>query len=149
MHYGSCIQGENRMLKRPFIAVVVIFIAWSLLDFVIHGLLLQEIYEATASLWRPMEEMNMTLMYIVTLAYTVCFVAIYDVFVSQKSVSTGIKYGALFGLAAGISMGFGSYTFMPIPWSLALSWFTGTLVESIVAGALAGAIIKQSDNRPV
>jgi len=134
------------MLKRPFIAVVVIFLAWSLLDFVIHGLLLQATYEATADLWRPMEEMNMTLMYIVTLAYTVCFVAIYDVFVSQKSVATGIKYGALFGLAAGISMGFGSYTFMPIPWSLALSWFTGTLVESIVAGALVGAIIKQSDN---
>ena len=134
------------MLKRPFIAVVVIFLAWSLLDFVIHGLLLQATYEATADLWRPMEDMNMTLMYIVTLAYTVCFVAIYDVFVSQKSVATGIKYGALFGLAAGISMGFGSYTFMPIPWSLALSWFTGTLVESIVAGALVGAIIKQSDN---
>ena len=133
-------------MKRPFIAVVVIFLAWSLLDFVIHGLLLQATYEATADLWRPMEEMNMTLMYIVTLAYTVCFVAIYDVFVSQKSVATGIKYGALFGLAAGISMGFGSYTFMPIPWSLALSWFTGTLVESIVAGALVGAIIKQSDN---
>ena len=134
------------MLKRPFIAVVVIFLAWSLLDFVIHGLLLQATYEATADLWRPMEDMNMTLMYIVTLAYTVCFVAIYDVFVSQKSVATGIKYGALFGLAAGISMGFGSYTFMPIPWSLALSWFTGTLVESIVAGALVGAIIRQSDN---
>lgn len=133
------------MLKRPLIAVVVIFMAWSILDFVIHGLLLQETYAATASLWRPMEEMNMTLMYIVTLAYTVCFVAIYDVLVSEKSIATGIKYGALFGLAAGISMGFGSYTFMPIPWSLALSWFTGTLVEAIVAGALVGAIIKQTD----
>ena len=133
------------MSKRPLIAVVVIFMAWSVLDFVIHGLLLQETYAATASLWRPMEEMNMTLMYIVTLAYTVCFVAIYDVLVSEKSIATGIKYGALFGLAAGISMGFGSYTFMPIPWSLALSWFTGTLVEAIVAGALVGAIIKQTD----
>ena len=133
------------MLKRPLIAVVVIFMAWSILDFVIHGLLLQETYAATASLWRPMEEMNMTLMYIVTLAYTVCFVAIYDVLVSEKSIATGIKYGALFGLAAGISMGFGSYTFMPIPWSLALSWFTGTLAEAIVAGALVGAIIKQTD----
>jgi len=133
-------------LKRPFIAVVVIFLAWSLLDFVIHGLLLQATYKATASMWRPMEEMNMALMYIVTLAYTVCFVAIYDVFVCQKSMATGIKYGALFGLGAGISMGFGSYTFMPIPWSLALSWFTGTLVESLVAGALVGAIIRQSDN---
>jgi len=135
------------MLKRPLIAVVVIFMAWSVLDFVIHGLLLKEMYAATASLWRPMEEMNMTLMYIVTLAYTVCFVAIYDVLVSEKSITTGIKYGALFGLAAGISMGFGSYTFMPIPWSLALSWFTGTLVEAIVAGFLVGIIIKQPENR--
>lgn len=130
------------MLKRTFLAVVAVFIAWSILDFVIHGMFLQSTYEATANLWRPMEEMNMPLMYIVTLAYTVCFVVIYDVFVSEKSISAGIKFGALFGLAAGISMGFGSYSYMPIPLSLALSWFAGTLVESIVAGALAGALIK-------
>jgi len=131
------------MLKRIVFAIVTIFIAWSVLDMVIHGMLLQKTYEATASLWRPMEEMDMTLMYLVTLAYTACFVFIYSIFVDNKSVTTGIKFGALFGLAAGISMGFGSYSYMPIPLSLAVSWFAGTLVEAIVAGALVGVIVKQ------
>lgn len=131
------------MLKRIIFAIVTIFIAWSVLDMVIHGMLLQKTYEATANLWRPMEEMDMTLMYIVTLAYTACFVFIYSVFVGNKSVATGIKFGALFGLAAGISMGFGSYSYMPIPLSLAVSWFTSTLIEAIVAGALVGVIVKQ------
>ena len=136
------------MLKRTILAVVVTFIAWSILDFVIHGVLLQPTYEATASLWRPMDEMNMPLMYLVTLAYMACFVALYAVFVGEKSISTGIKFGALFGLATGISMGFGSYSYIPIPLSLASSWFAGTLVQSIVAGGLVGAIIKPEGRSP-
>ncbi|MGB5397955.1 MAG: hypothetical protein WBN96_12465 [Gammaproteobacteria bacterium] len=130
------------MLKRPLIAIVVIFITWSILDFIIHGIFLQATYEATANLWRPMEDMDMPLMYAVTLVYTVCFVMIYAIFVTDKSLTAGIQFGALFGIAAGISMGFGSYTYMPIPLSLAWSWFAGTLFEAIVAGALASLILK-------
>ena len=129
-------------MKRLIIAIVAVFVLWSLLDMIIHGLLLQETYEATAYLWRPMEEMNMLLMYIVILAYAICFVLIYHSFVSRKSIATGLQFGILFGLAAGISMGFGTYSYMPIPLSLAISWFAGTLVELTVAGALVGAIIK-------
>jgi len=131
------------MLKHSILATVVIFIVWSIMDFVIHGLFLRETYEATASLWRPMDEVDMPLMYAVTLVYAVCFVVLYDVFVGSKSISTGIKFGALFGLAAGVAMGFGSYSYMPIPLSLAVSWLVGTLLELIVAGAIVGAIIKQ------
>ena len=131
------------MIKRTVAAIALVFIAWSILDFMIHGVFLQHSYEATASLWRPMEEMNMPLMYLVTLAYTACFVLIYQIFVRDKSILTGIWFGALFGLAAGISMGFGSYSYMPIPLSLAFSWFAGTLVESVVAGAIVGVVMKR------
>ena len=78
------------MRKRAALAVVAVFIAWSILDFVIHGLLLKTIYEETAGLWRPMEEMKMPLMYVVTLIYTVCFVAIYGLLVRNKTVKSGI-----------------------------------------------------------
>ena len=130
------------MIKKTILSIIVIFIAWSLLDFVIHGILLEQSYAATAHLWRPMEEMNMPLMYLVTLAYIACFVLIYAIFIRNKSLFTGIKFGALFGTAAGISMGFGSFSYMPIPLSLAVSWFAGMLLESIVAGALVGLILK-------
>ncbi len=130
------------MMKRSIISVIVIFIVWSVLDFVIHGILLQSIYEATASLWRPMEEMNMPVMTFVTFAYSVCFVVIYGYFINKKSLLTGIKFGGILGLAVGISMGFGSYSYMPIPISLAWSWFAGTLIEHIAAGALVDSILK-------
>ena len=55
------------MIKRTMISIIAIFVAWSLLDFVIHGVLLQQAYVDTAHLWRPMHEMNMPLMYLVTL----------------------------------------------------------------------------------
>lgn len=130
------------MVKRAILAVAAVFIAWSILDFVIHGLLLGPTYEATANLWRPMEEMKMSLMHLVNLVYTICFVAIYGFVVSEKSFPMGIKYGALYGLATGISMGFGTYCVQPIPVHLAWTWLIGTFVECIVAGALIGAILK-------
>lgn len=130
------------MVNRMLLAIVAVFIAWSALDFIIHGVLLMPIYEATAGLWRPMDEMNMPLMYAVTLVFTVCFVLIYVLLVERRSLSSGILYGTLFGLATGVSMGFGSYTYMPIPLTLAVGWFFGVLVELIVAGAITGALLK-------
>lgn len=130
------------MIKRSILTVIATFIAWSLIDFVVHGFLLQGAYESTADLWRPMEEMKMGLMYLVTLLYLICFVAIYATCIGEKSICSGMRFGFLFGLAAGISMGFGSYSYMPIPASLAWIWFAGVLVECTIAGLLAGVIIK-------
>jgi hypothetical protein len=130
------------MTKRTVWAVVAVFLVWSLLDFILHGLLLRSIYEATPNLWRPVNQMNMPLMYFVTLVFTACFVLIYRLLVGQKSLASGILFGALLGLATGTSMGFGSYSYMPIPLTLAWSWFFGSWIEAIAAGAIVGAIIK-------
>jgi hypothetical protein len=130
------------MLKRTILTVVVVFIVWSVLDFIIHGILLRSTYEATANLWRPMDQMNMPLMYFVTLVFSACFVLIYRLLVGQKSLVSGIKFGALFGLATGVSMGFGSYTYMPIPLTLAWTWFVGSWIEAMAGGAIVGALIK-------
>ena len=93
------------MLKRSAIAVVLVFLVWSGMDMVIHGMLLGPIYEATASLWRPMEQMNMPLMYFVSVVSAIGFVAIYALLVNQKSLAAGVKLGLLFGLVAGICPG--------------------------------------------
>jgi hypothetical protein len=44
------------MVKRTIWAIVAVFIARSILDFILHGLLLRSAYEATATLWRPMDQ---------------------------------------------------------------------------------------------
>tara|TARA_B110000967_G_C18580269_1_gene409302 strand:- start:36 stop:437 length:402 start_codon:yes stop_codon:yes gene_type:complete len=129
------------MLKGIVLAIVAIFIAWSALDFIIHGMLLKETYEATAHLWRTMQETNMMLMHAVTLAIATCFVLLYERCVSEKSVSMGLKLGVLFGLAAGI-MSASAYVYMPISFTLAIDWFVGTLVKFVVAGWLVGLFVK-------
>jgi predicted cobalt transporter CbtA len=123
------IKKELVMMKRTILAIIAVFILWSILDFVIHGVILNEPYQATADLWRPMEEMKMGLMYVTGLIYSICFVLIYALLVKEKSTIAGLKYGLLFGLAVGVSMGYGSYSVMPVPYSMAFIWFMGSVVE--------------------
>lgn len=129
------------MLKGIVLAIVAIFIAWSALDFIIHGMLLKETYEATAHLWRTIQDTNMMLMHAVTLAVAICFVLLYQRCVSEKSVAMGLKFGVLFGLAAGI-MSASAYVYMPISLMLAIDWFIGTLVKFVIAGWLVGLFVK-------
>jgi hypothetical protein len=63
------------MVKKILIAGVVVFIAWSVVDFIVHGWILQGAYAATARLWRPMAEMKMGLMYFTTLISALAFSA--------------------------------------------------------------------------
>lgn len=130
-------------MKRTLLAVVAVFLAWSALDFVIHGVVLQSSYMATPQLWRPMNEMKMPVMYLAVLIAAVAFVAVYVRFFAQKGIRTGAEYGAWFGLGAGVSMAYGSYSVMPIPYVMALGWFLGTLVEGVAAGVIVGLVIRK------
>ena len=131
------------MMKRIVLAVLAVFVAWSVLDIVIHGVILAPTYRDTAQLWRPMNEMKMGLMHVVVLISAAVFVGLYAFFVGKKSVATGIKFGLLFGIGAGISMGYGTFAVQPIPYKIAFTWFAGTVVEATVAGWLTGLIVKE------
>jgi len=50
--------GGPVMLRKSIIATVIIFILWSIVDFLLHGLILRSAYADTSQLWRPMEEMS-------------------------------------------------------------------------------------------
>ena len=137
------------MLKRTILAVIAVFAVWQALDFVIHGVLLAKSYEATASLWRPMNEMKMGLMLGVGLVAAVTFVWLYALLVRDKSVCNGVKYGLLFGVGTGFGMGFGMYCVMPVPVSMAWVWFLGSVVETAIGGLLVGWIVKAPAAAPV
>jgi hypothetical protein len=136
-------------MGRIVVAIIAVCVVWMVLDFVIHGLILAKGYEATASLWRPMEEIKMGLLRVVTLLAAIPFVLIYALFFGKKDLITGIKYGALFGFGTGVSMGYGPFAVMPIPYYMAFTWFLGTLVEGVAAGALVGLFLKDETTSPV
>ncbi len=130
------------MKKRSMLAVAAVFLAWSVMDFLLHGVILASSYAATAALWRPMQEMKMTVMYLSVLIAALCFVLVYALFFARRGVSIGLRYGVLFGVGAGVSMGYGSYSVMPIPYHMALTWFLGTVIEAAVGGVILGAIVR-------
>jgi hypothetical protein len=128
------------MAKKIILSVIVVFMVWSILDFVIHQLILGASYQATPNLWRPMAEMKMGLMYGVVFLVSIAFVCLYAFLVKNQGIKTGFLYGVIYGLAAGLSMGYGTYSYMPIPYHMALTWFLGSVVEYIAAGLIVGWI---------
>ena len=128
------------MAKKIIYSVIFVFVVWSILDYVIHQLILGASYQATPNLWRPMAEMKMGLMYVVVLLVSIAFVCLYALFVGKRGVKTGFLFGLIYGLGAGISMGYGSYSYMPIPYHMAFTWFLGSVVEFTLAGLIVGAI---------
>ena len=107
----------------------MILIAWTALDVLIHRVLLRQIYENNASLWRPFDQLNIVLIYVVTFVLIGTFLGTYWLLVRPKSLAAGIGLGAFIGLALGISAGFGTYIHMPIPLTLAWGWLIGGLLK--------------------
>lgn len=141
--WGCNLGGDETMTKRIVLAIIAVFVAWQVLDMVMHGVLLMHIYRETASLWRPVLEMNLGLKAVVGMVSAVCFVLLYAWLVRPKSWAAGLAYGLIFGVGTGFAMGFGTYSVMPIPKSLAVAWLAGTVVESAIAGLLTGWIVKE------
>ncbi len=132
------------MNKRIIIAILLVYLCWFVLDFLIHNIVLADAYAATAQFWRPMEEMKMGLMQVVSVVAASVFVLIYALWFKEHSVTSGLKFGLLYGIGGGIGMGYGMYSVMPIPYIMAISWFLGTVVEMGAAGLIAGLVIKRS-----
>jgi hypothetical protein len=130
------------MARKSIIAGAIIFILWAVIDFIMHGIILGNAYAATASLWRPMEDMSIGLIYLVSAVSVSAFTAIYAAYVQPKTMKAALGYGLIFGIGAGFSMGYGSYAVMPLPQMIAVTWFLGTAIKSVLAGALLGAVVK-------
>ena len=131
-------------MKRPLFAGLAILIAWMVVDVLLHRLFLAPLYDASRELWRPFDQMNVTLIYVVTVVLISVVVGIYRLLVRPKSVGTGLALGAFIGLALGVSAGLGTFIHMPIPPAVAWGWFVGGWLKGLVAGAIAGAVIVES-----
>jgi hypothetical protein len=135
-------------MKRQVGAGVAILVAWMLLDVLTHRLFLAPIYEASTGQWRPFDQMNVWLIYAVTLLLIGVFIAVYALLVRPKSLGAGLALGAFIGFALGVSSGFGTFIHMPIPVQLAWGWFIAGWLKGVAAGAIVGFMIVDSAGPP-
>ncbi len=131
------------MLLPLVLSALAILVAWTVVDVLLHRLVLRPLYADNSSLWRPFDQLNVGLIYVVTFALIAAFVGTYWLLISPKSVGTGVAFGAVLGFALGLATGGGTYIHMPIPRALAWGWLVGGL-KGVVAGAILGALIPAS-----
>ncbi len=97
-----------------------------LFDWLYHGVILLPMYEQTASLWRPMQEMEALMPFCVmwhllrAIIIAWILVHVYE----ARGTADYLRFGLYLGLLMGI-LPFGSYVYMPIPIMLAVAWLAG------------------------
>jgi len=130
--------------KQWLLASVAVFVVIAVLEFLIHGVLLADMYRQTASVWRPEAEMQkmMWVFWVGILVFSPFFVLIYvkGYEKGKPGLGQGFRYGLYVGVMLSVMNSFGWYVMLAIPLALAFYWFLAILVEFIVAGVAAGFV---------
>jgi len=131
------------------LAAVLIFTSWTLVDTFAHRFVLQRLYAASPTIWRPSDELNPWLITGVSMALVAVFVVVYGWFIRPKSLVAGLRFGVVLGVGFGVASGFGSYIHSPIPLSLAWAWTVLGTGKGVIAGVLLGALIAKGEGSVV
>jgi hypothetical protein len=130
--------------KRWLLASVAVVVVIGVLEFLIHGVLLSDMYKQTASVWRSEAEMQkmMWVFWAGILVLAPFFVLIYakGYEKGKPALGQGFRYGLYVGAMLSVMHSFGWYVLLPIPLALAFYWFLAILVEFIAAGVAAGMV---------
>lgn len=130
------------MSKNVWIGAGVVFVLLVVLGMVIHGVLLRPIYATMEGMMRPEADMKMWIIFVVDAVVAYFFTLIFSKGYENKGIAEGVRYGLYIGVMFGISMGYGTYASMPVPYSLALQWFLYSIVEYIICGVALAFVFK-------
>jgi hypothetical protein len=131
------------MLIPLLLSGLAILMAWTVFDILLHRLVLRPYYAQDPQLWRPFDQLNVALIYLVTFTLIACYVLAYWLLIRPKSLGAGIGFGSFLGLALGLAVAGGTYIHMPIPRALAWAWLVGGCLKGIAAGGILGALIRE------
>lgn len=133
--------------KRWLLASVAVVVVMGALEFLIHGVLLSDIYRRTASVWRSEAEMRqmMWVFWAGILVFAPFFALIYvkGYEKDKPGLGQGFRYGLYVGVMLSVMNGFGWYVLLPIPLALAFYWFLAIPAEFIAAGVAAGLVYRE------
>ncbi len=127
-------------MKKVLIGAAAVFITISVLDYLIHGVLLASAYKETAGIWRPDMESKMWIFSLVSLIGSFFFSLIFSKGYEGKGIMEGVRYGAYIGIWMSTGMAYGTYGMIAIPYTMALQWFLYGIVEWIACGVVLSLV---------
>jgi hypothetical protein len=131
-------------MPRFILAALAAFVAMMVFNFLWHGLLLESMYKATMSLWRPQDQMEEFFPWAagITLAIGIALTLLFSRNYEEKGIGEGIRFGFYAGLLIGLLQA-GIYPYLAIPLSLAGAWFIGGMLQGMVAGVTISLVYKR------
>jgi hypothetical protein len=129
-------------IKKMILACFGVFLAFEVMDYTIHGLILAPVYVQLAHIWRQDMMSKMWLMALSTLVMSVMFVYIFIKGYENKGIAEGIRFGIVTGLFMNFMGMFGQYVMYPVPFDLTVKWFIFGMLEFMIAGMVAAIIYK-------
>jgi hypothetical protein len=133
--------------KRFALGCVAVYVVYQVLGFLIHQVLLGDIYKVMEIVWRPEAQMMsmMWIQFFTSAVWVVLFCYIFTRGYQNRGVMEGVRYGLLIGLFFGIPYSYESYMIYPITLALAHAWFVSTVIVSVICGAVFAAIYKSAE----
>jgi len=131
-------------IKSLIISTVVIFLAVTVTDILIHGVWMSSVYGATKELWRPNMENGayMGWLHAGHVLVAITFTTLWAVgFAESAKISCGVKYGsfmALFSQAHTLI----TYAVMPITFEIVWKWMFSGVLQGIVLGLVVFFVYK-------
>jgi len=123
-----------RAMNKYLRSVIVLFVFIVLYEWLVHGVILQSVYQATEQLWRTVSEQKAHV-HILFLGHAVSAFAIYLLFSRSDSTlaSDFVIFGAFLGLlTAGWRIVM--YSVVPYPWWLVALWIIFDIVKYSLVG---------------
>lgn len=113
-------------------------------DFVVHHNLLNDLYQQTLDLWRPVENMEEFFPFVILRIVALSLITAY-IFTRNyegKGISEGLRFGVMLGALMGVMMA-STYIWQPIPKELALGWAAAGLGNGLGLGIVFSLIYRK------
>jgi hypothetical protein len=134
------------MNGKFIVAVVVIFIAWMLGDFVVHGVLLKADYMKMAGMFRPESEGGAYMPWML-LAHLLLALAMVWVYAKGKEAKPwlpqGLRYGIAISLLATTPTYLIYYAISPYPGDVVVTQIVSETILCLILGAIVAFIYRE------
>lgn len=126
-------------MKKLAITMLSVFVFVFAFEWVWHANILSGFYQATKEVWRPEEDANYVVFFIRQIGLAVFLPLLFLRTTSSKGVMEGVRFGLLMGaLFAAVDLG--SVGYLPIPFTLGLTWALGSVAEMVGIGLISAAV---------
>jgi hypothetical protein len=129
-------------IKRFLAGGLAIFAVFQICDFIIHNLILMEVYASMTNVWRPEMMSYMWIMFLCSFVFSYLMMFVFVKGYEDRGLLEGVRFGIIIGLMTNITGAFYQYAVYPLPFSLVLQWAGYGLIEFILAGLAAAAIYR-------